>query len=985
MKVPSLTLDGGSSNSIAGVQHGLDASAQYGVWIRVLLVGAVVAQVVANVLNWGRTWTSVSNGDLHSWRNAWPSALAVTLVVAALTLVVLRRLWTREAREAFRYTFFVSPFDSLDGAAGANVRWAGRSASLSWLGRDLTERMCDGIRRLSVLEEEYVSATTPGARSHLHIRGSYALRSRAERPDGPPDVEVRAWVRIGPPGQPEVLAPPVNYTLENTQLELDDYERILDRLFFSVTTAIYSQIRSDIERKIAQLPGRRLKATAYLFEAEDYATSNTLDAYSAAEQLFQVAIDLFAPWATPLPPHGVRRQVLRVSRGLVHQWELFLRLNARWAPRFGRRYALLTQAQIGKAKTLLYRRQLGGISGQRIAPVFEAPKLLEKARDRADRLPEGVPGRESSRFQSRVLLALAVHLLGSPERAEPLIREARDIDPAHAHEDAVLAFVSAQVETHPVLRLQLTRAAVELDPKSQVARYSLALELEMIWRKLPTLEPTVATQVTDEYRRVIGLNPGIIAAWSNYSYVIWLVNDPDSRQLAVNALRRGLEYKEIKQARFVSDLDYGLARIAAENGDLKTAYRHFDEAVAAVLARDPHDANSETPEYWHRYLSPAMLARIKCYRDTVLSHISDISEQRDADADADATSPYVRDAVASYVRTDYADALAADGLRRDDPLQLDRAEEEYRAAAELNDRFILPRYGLYRIHMARQETGRAAEVLGQIEDLDPDWPEGVLASAELKAESGDFEGSRRAIRKLLEHPWAGPGASPRLRIWRKKGTADPEHIAAFLLRSEKENPSLSPAQVEALVVWARVLADQCRNGDTRDVGAGIAAAGICRYVEKWYYPNYAKVHLIAMDAVRTILESGRDHVSRRLDDSRERVLETILLKANTLASTLGTDGEFARTALEADARSIEAWQHTRVPTDQQGTAAAVAARRIYARMIRSSWEGLVMLDPGARRIVKRLETLLAAEGLQSEANGISHPAGQTTRAVAHAK
>ena len=202
-----------------------------------------------------------------------------------------------------------------------------------------------------------------------------------------------------PQDSPNSSAPPVNYTVATPQLEFSDYERILDRVYFSVTTAVYRQIRHDVDRKIKLLPSRNLRANAYLYEADDYVRSNTLDAYAEAEGLYRKSIARFEPWASGLPENRVRRFLVHLTHARIRWSYAALRSFSKVLPRLGRRHVLLARARIGTARTLLYRRQLGGLSGERIAPIFEAPGLLKTAINGPEKLPDDVPDR--NRYNSR--------------------------------------------------------------------------------------------------------------------------------------------------------------------------------------------------------------------------------------------------------------------------------------------------------------------------------------------------------------------------------------------------------------------------------------------------------------------------------------------------------------------------------------------------------------------------------------------------------
>jgi tetratricopeptide (TPR) repeat protein len=972
---------GNPADAVATSERQLAASARFGSLGKFMVAGAVAAQGLAVALSGTSTLTHLVKGNLTEARAAWPSVLAVILVLSGLSFFGIRRVLSRDAREPFRYTFYLAPFDLI----GLREEHAQR---MGWLQRDLTERICSEISRLSLLDEPSSSegeeaserAFTSDAairnRTHLHVRGYCALR---EGPDSTlPHVEVRAWVRFGLKGQPETLAPVVNFTLHTEesglpQLALLDYERIVDRVYFSVATAVYRHIHDDVERKIATLPGSHLKANAYFYEAEDYARSNTLDAYAEAEELYRKSIDLFAPSARALPAYSLRRFVEKCRRMGRRLWAFILRRGARFFPRLGRRDVLLARAEIGRARTLLYRRQLGGLSGARMAPIFDAPLLLKSARRRLDDdVPKGVPDRDAALFEALVLLALSRHLLGAPEDAKPLIAEARRLNAEHAHEDAVLAFVSAQLETEPVLRLQLLRAAVELNPKYQVARYSLALELEMVWRQHGQLEPTVAQQVIDEYRELIGLNPSIVAAWANLGYVYWLLGSPEDLSRAREALERALEYKEIKRAKFVSELDLGLARVAVEDGRYVDAYKHFDEAVAATLAREPHDVDTGIPTYWHQYISKDILARFKEYRDSLVCALDGPGSMPELQSPPSGhpthTPPteYVRRAVIAYVVNDYADTLVAYGLRFADDDAIDEAIAEYTRAASENGRFILPRYALARLSSRRDEEC-ARKNLHEIEELDPHWPEALLFASEFDAESGNIDASRRSIQRLLKRPWAGDGKIGLLIKTRSRlpfvgvpdGGGEAAGLADYLLAARGARPTLSPAQVEALVTWARLFAME------NTVSASVAAAGICQYVEQWYYPNYTKVQAVArMAAAQVLAHEGTSNgrLSPATRALRDDFVKRLIDRCERLAAGCAEDEDDSQAeVLRELAQVVKDWKGGRRANPPGRVEAAAAARGVYTLLIATSLITWIELDRQHQQPRRQLCELLANE------------------------
>src|SRR5207253_7937246 len=112
-----------------------------------------------------------------------------------------------------------------------------------------------------------------------------------------------------------------------------------------------------------------------------------------------------------------------------------------------------------------------------------------------------------------------------------------------------------------------------------------------------------------------------ITAWANLGYVRWLMWDPERNgnpDHIAQPFRDGRRYKEIRQKTFVAELDYGLARVAAERGDIAKAYEHYINASGATMAQE---ATSGYIEYCFDRVNEAMLERYKRYKERVLSRI----------------------------------------------------------------------------------------------------------------------------------------------------------------------------------------------------------------------------------------------------------------------------------------------------------------------------------------------------------------------------
>jgi tetratricopeptide (TPR) repeat protein len=603
-----------------------------------------------------------------------------------------------------------------DGSTGFGDGTGTGATPLSWLVQDLSERLSRRIGRLSLLDDRYSGGPTAG-QSHIHIGGSYGVREDGQ---GLWNVEVLPWVRVGPTGSAATVAHLVKFTVGPGQtLAPEAYEKLLERLYFSIASHLYGQIRVDVARKIDLLPKRYFRASAYFHEAADYARSNTLDAYEQARELYAEVIRLYDPswW------HFSGSRIRRTSQRLSAWWlGVTLKVRARGArviPSLARAQLMVAQAEIGYAGMVLNQRTLAGMSGQRLNTVFEARPVAQSALDRLGLVTQDAPGWSETWFDANVTLAAANALLGSTERASEHLEAAKKLDPARAQADSRFLHVHGQiVETRRSI-LDLHRA-VELDPTFDVAQYDLASALELTWRARTTLERDVAEIVRDEYERVLTVNPGNVAAWGNLGYLEWLLGDLDQ---AARIFERGREYKEIKRETFVSELDYGLARIAAERGEFNEAYRRYIEAVGARFSQGVAHDPGYTAYHFAR-VTRAVVRRFETYSDRVKKKWEELGASKSQDP-----SERIRNAVYAFVLNDYAEACLNYFLRSANRRYLDKARDalEY-AAKELKATYPMIYYNLHRVlslhkHANPNDVGECIE---RVVELQPDWVDGRL-------------------------------------------------------------------------------------------------------------------------------------------------------------------------------------------------------------------------------------------------------------------
>src|SRR5262249_40120240 len=162
------------------------------------------------------------------------------------------------------------------------------------------------------------------------------------------------------------------------------------------------QVQRDVAERIELLPTDYFRAVALFHEAEDYARSNTLDAYEEARELYARAIVLLDGSLTRLPAFRPRRIARRLLRSILGASNRFPCPAAYVWPRLGNVEVMCARAEIGYATMILYRRDLAGQSGQLLNAPFEARPVGERALARLTRLPKDVTDRTPALFDARV-------------------------------------------------------------------------------------------------------------------------------------------------------------------------------------------------------------------------------------------------------------------------------------------------------------------------------------------------------------------------------------------------------------------------------------------------------------------------------------------------------------------------------------------------------------------------------------------------------
>lgn len=473
-------------DSVGNVESQLRQRRRLGLvgWVALLYTAAQAVVLVA-----GNSWLlAIQGADWAAVGRMWYVLVGLFLVILAVGFVGWYYFWLRESRQPFRFTYWIEDFEQFPRNSSVE------EPRIAYLAHDLSERLAVKISRLRRHEEhpttiagQEIAGSQAVWESHVRVRGTYELRddepSESQLEQAPRRIlRVTPWVRVGPPGSPETLAHPVTIQLPTARsgdragsssptetaaassLAQEDYDRLLNWLYFHVASEIYKRIRSDVERRIGLLPTPRLRVAAYLREAEDYVVSSNFDGYSDAADFYESAILASDRTYRPYPRSMPQRTGHWMLLVLHETWSRHRTLLARWGwSRFGQPDLIAARAEIGYARATINRQILAMLSGRRQVLIGLARARAESAVNRLKALPSDERTRQAL-FEARTELALAWHRLDHPLRAAKGLDQARAVAPLQAATDQ---------------RFLLAEALDEPDPRKARERFVRALEANL--------------------------------------------------------------------------------------------------------------------------------------------------------------------------------------------------------------------------------------------------------------------------------------------------------------------------------------------------------------------------------------------------------------------------------------------------------------------------------------------------------------------------
>ncbi len=717
-----------------------------------------------------------------------PEAIGLLIIVICFGVWFTLR-WTsvlaKESKEPFKYTFWIEPFEQIDGTPGDRFQLKAGDR-LRLLNHDLMQRMRERIHRLSLLDagKELSDAARSSLTSHIQVRGSYAVR---EDKDGKWILQIMARIRIGPPGKPETLAHPVKVLLaedgpdeSQKTLTAAKYNQLLEHVYSRVATEIYKQIQADVKTKSQMFPSSYLRAVAFYYEAVDFERSNTIDAYALAIEFY--------------------RESKRYFDIRIFGWLPGILARVNWLPlwRLSKR-SLMAEAntRIGFARSLIYRRTVSSFSSRQQYPLFEIPAelnriisiltTLEGRMDRTFRVRDFQPSKAAEpnalsagdRYntlmgflthpsdsalkrgrrdfeQLREMLsmaytvaALAYCYLDARRRAKLFLDSATAANPNFTDASPLWWLARAEAESDVNKKLDFLRRATESDSSFEIAQYRLAQFSEMRMRMRDEIPMERVDSLIEEYDEVLRINPGNIGALSAQGYLLWLAGNLEDAQKKFD---EGLQSKAMVRQTFVGDLQYGLARIAAENGDLNRSFTLYTQALSADPAVALHSPTSGLQSKYD-YIADGILKRYEMFKakvDEQLAHATARNKDGETIESHARVSGRTINAVRSYTLNNYGNACLNYYRRFGDPKRLQQAINAFEEAIDCNKDNFVAYYNLNNAYGWRGAGPKKVEdPLKVAIDLAPSWPKLRIdaATAALYQGQAEIKKKREAIER----------------------------------------------------------------------------------------------------------------------------------------------------------------------------------------------------------------------------------------------
>lgn len=727
----------------------------------------------------------------------------LVLIIAAGTYFLFR--WTnfhlKEAVEPFRYTFWIDQFQPVAQTPG-NRCILNNKDQFHLLHHDLMEWLNKRIKRFSLLnsDKDLLPDAKKNLTSHIHISGHYAIR---EKKDGNWIIQIMPRVRVGSIERPSTLANFVKFYLhemkpqknkgENSKLQKhsqknipeydlrsDQYNQIVERVYSSIATEIYRQIKSDMKAKISLFPTGYLRAVALFHEAKDFERSNTIDSYDCAIELYRESMRYFDIANIKL----ISQCLMKIPLPILWRKERkFLYMDAR--------------TRIGYSRCIIYRRVISALSGRSKNPLFEIRNQLDEAINSLEKLHKKFKkGRiwkllllykdrennnkqtraknrkqlyslmsyltyprdsflrrskpifdkiRESLFDAHAVSALAYYYLGAIKKGKESLDDAQAVSPDLSVKDPLYLLASAEIEADLDKEILLFKQAADLAPDFEIAQYRLAYYSEMRFRLQNELTKTRANSVLNAYEDVLRINPGNIASLAAQGYLLWLLGNKEAKE----KFEEGCDIKATVRQTFIGELNYGLARIAAEKGNFNTCYDKYIQAISSDPGIGAYSFTAGNLKYtsYYDYIGSSMLKKryepykgsvlkkIKKLEDKIKNHEKTANKKKIRDNEEKEVSLKTLKVIRVFLLNDYGNACLNYFHRFGDREQLKKAINAYKQATKIDSENSIAHYNLHNAYAWRKDPNDNDSILKSLdkaENLASAWPVVLIASAQYR-------------------------------------------------------------------------------------------------------------------------------------------------------------------------------------------------------------------------------------------------------------
>ncbi len=720
-------------------------------------VGLVVSaiQVVVYTLD-SDWWCAIKSFDFKTLTpELWISISLLLVTVLSFLSWGWFKFWIKESKKPFRYTCSIGEFSPVSDSADISPLY---KKFMEWVPKDIARLLNERIQRLYFVDENYESENSEVEkkleglpnRSHIHIGGEYIIRPREVRDQMENyEIIVMPKIKLGGLKQPSRLALTIYYNLdileqEISNQEVEKYKRLLEQIYYSVATEIYNQIRKDVESKISYLGTRYLKGLAYYYEAKDYAKSNTFASYEKAGELYLKAIKELDPF-NPFWKDIKYSKLNWVANYCLHATQYVKRSLKKplsiISSKITNRYLTLANAHIGYSNMILFQYNLAAIHGRKNVNIYPTPRHAEEAQTALSTLLFRTEAKRKVLFKMHCTNALIAGCFGDSKLAESELYEAERLRPIESANDLLFLFGNSLTNESKIA--DPLGQLFELEPRFEAGIFRKAIEREYSWRQgqNPLSNVEEALMVIKLYQKCLDINPANIAALANIGYIYWLL-DIKSRginHIAKKFFEKAEKFKDVIPEIDLTDIQNGLIRIYAENGEFEKAYHCFVKAEDGRRIHQMSHSISYAP-YYFEFIGRDLIDRFKRYKKNALSKRKESTKN----------SKEAISIVSSFVLKEYGEAFHHLYNRTGVKDYQIEAKRAYRESIELNGNYAEPFYYLSLLEDNNEERIRILE--NECLRIEPNWFDAKVELYKLTGDKllTDFEESTKKETKKIE-------------------------------------------------------------------------------------------------------------------------------------------------------------------------------------------------------------------------------------------